>query len=94
MGNMLINVICFAITNGLNSALETLVSQCYGFGMFKMCGIYLNRGRAVVTAVFVGIAILLLCSDKILIGIGQDADIAIISKRYCAIMLPGIWAQT
>jgi Na+-driven multidrug efflux pump len=26
MGNMLINVCCFAFSNGLNSALETLVS--------------------------------------------------------------------
>lgn len=26
MGNMLINVMCFAVTNGLNGALETLIS--------------------------------------------------------------------
>lgn len=70
MGNMLINVICFAITYGLNGALETLISQSYGYGMYKMCGIYLNRGRAVVTAVFLFIAMLLLASDKILISIG------------------------
>jgi len=30
MGNMLINVLCFAVTQGLNGALETLVSQSYG----------------------------------------------------------------
>ena len=30
MGNMLINVLCFAIVQGLNGALETLVSQAYG----------------------------------------------------------------
>jgi hypothetical protein len=58
-----------------------------------MCGIYLNRGRAVVTAVFLAIGVLLTFSDSILISIGQDAEIAIISKRYCMMMLPGIWAQ-
>ena len=30
VGNMLINVLCFAIIQGLNGALETLVSQSYG----------------------------------------------------------------
>jgi len=30
MGNMLINVLAFAIMQGLNGAIETLVSQSYG----------------------------------------------------------------
>ena len=30
MGNMLINVLAFAIMQGLNGALETLISQAYG----------------------------------------------------------------
>jgi Na+-driven multidrug efflux pump len=35
MGNMMINVFCFAVTNGLNSALETLVSQSFGQGHYQ-----------------------------------------------------------
>ena len=30
MGNMLINVLCFAVVQGLNGALETYVSQSFG----------------------------------------------------------------
>ena len=30
MGNMLINVLVFAIIEGLNGALDSLVSQAYG----------------------------------------------------------------
>ena len=30
MGNMMINVLAFAIMQGLNGALETLISQSYG----------------------------------------------------------------
>ena len=30
MGNMLINVLAFAIMQGLNGALETLISRAYG----------------------------------------------------------------
>ena len=30
MGNMLLNVLCFAVVQGLNGALETFVSQSFG----------------------------------------------------------------
>jgi Na+-driven multidrug efflux pump len=30
MGNMLINVLAFAVMQGLNGALETLIGQCFG----------------------------------------------------------------
>ncbi len=70
MGNMLINVFCFAITQGLNSALETLVSQEYGAENYKECGRYLNRGRVIVTTVMIPIAAIISFSDVILTGIG------------------------
>ena len=35
MGNMLINVLAFAIMQGLNGALETLVSRSYGLSNDK-----------------------------------------------------------
>ena len=35
MGNMLINVLFFALTEGLNGALETFVSQSYGAGKYE-----------------------------------------------------------
>ena len=69
LGSMLMNVLCFAVTQGLNSALESLVSQAYGFGKYKMCGVYLNRGRMIVTFVLIPIAILLFYSDSILVAI-------------------------
>ena len=69
MGNMLINVLCFAVMQGLNGALETLVSQAYGYGKFSICGIYLNRGRIVCTGLMIPIIIIFSVADKILIGI-------------------------
>jgi len=30
LGNMILNTLCFAISQGLNGSLETLVSQAYG----------------------------------------------------------------
>lgn len=63
------NVLAFAVTQGLNGALESLVSQAYGFGKFKLCGIYLNRGRAICSVVLLPIALVFFISDKLLISI-------------------------
>lgn len=30
LGNMILNILCFAVSQGLNGALETLVSQAFG----------------------------------------------------------------
>ena len=93
MGNMLINVLCFAVVQGLNGALETLVSQSFGARKYEECGIFLNRGKVVATMVMVPIVIIYLLSDKILIALDQDPEISIIARRYCCIVIPGIWAQ-
>lgn len=81
MGNMLINLLGLSILQGLNSAIETLVSQCYGSSlnldrsqhyrdqMRRSCGVYLNRGRFVVTAALVPIGLLLWNSEAILVAL-------------------------
>ena len=82
MGNMLINVLAFATMQGMNGALETLISQAYGAsknkeqteqyrrGMRHTCGIYYNRGRFVVTCIMIPLIIIFALSESILIGIG------------------------
>ena len=82
MGNMLINVLAFATMQGMNGALETLISQAYGAsnnqeesdsyrrGMRQACGIYYNRGRFVVSCIMIPLIIIFALSDKILVGIG------------------------
>jgi len=42
-------------------------------GDLKLCGQYLNRGRAIITLIFIPSAILLgFFSESLLVGIGQD----------------------
>lgn len=94
MGNMLINVFCFAITQGLNGSIETFVSSSFGAGKYEECGIFLNRGKVVCTIVLAPIFVLLAFSDKLLIAVDQDPTISIIAWRYTCALLPGIWAQT
>ena len=78
---MLINVLAFAIMQGLNGALETLISRNFGISkdetkpesmrtqMRHECGVLHNRGRFVVTCVMVPIIVIFTFSDQILIEI-------------------------
>ena len=93
MGNMLINVLGFAVGQGLNGALETLVAQSYGFANYHMCGVYLNRGRILMTFLMVPLIIIFSCSELILVAIKQDPEIALYARQYCTILLPGLWAM-
>ena len=69
MGNMLINVLCFAVVQGLNGALETLVSQAYGAGKYEACGIYLNRGKLVASMIMIPLVIIYIYSEDILVAL-------------------------
>lgn len=70
LGNMLINVFAFAILEGVNGAIETIVSSSYGASRAlnhddsleakwfrKNCGEFYNRGRFVATCAMVPISI-------------------------------------
>lgn len=70
MGNMLINVVCFAIVFGLNGALETLVSQSYGAGKYEECGVFLNRGKVVGTLIMIPIFVIFGFSERLLVLAG------------------------
>ena len=79
VGNMLINVLAFAVLQGLNGALETIISASYGasralghdnsseaISFRKNCGAFYNRGRFVSTCAMMPISIMFFCSSKIL----------------------------
>lgn len=93
MGNVLINVFGLALMMGLSSALETFVVQCYVLRDFKMCGVYLNRARLVVTLLMLPIAAIFSLSHWLLDLVNQDVEVAYIAQEYCLMMLPGIWAM-
>jgi len=89
LGNMLLNVLVFAVTMGLNGTIETFVAWSYGRGDKMMCGLHLNRARVVVTSVIIPVMILFLFIDKILINLQQDPEIAVIARNYCVWSIPG-----
>ena len=52
MANMMINILCFSLLMGMSLALNTFVSQAFGLHEYKLCGIYHNRARFLVTVMF------------------------------------------
>ena len=48
-----INLMGFTIIIGLNSTIDTLVSNAGGAGNLYLCGVYLNRARFVMTLFFI-----------------------------------------
>ena len=72
MGFMFVEIMVTAPAKGLNSALETLVSQAFGAGELTMCGVYLNRGRLIFSVYFLVALIVIINADRILSFLGQD----------------------
>ena len=77
LANTCSTIMVLSIVIGLNSAEETLVSQAFAEGNLKLCGVYLNRGRLILTAFFVPLAfILATTTENILLAIGIDSEVS------------------
>ena len=74
MATMYVNIFCNSLMVGLNSTLNTLISQAVGLGDYRMCGIYFNRSRIVLTLIFIPLAFLLLQTERIFNVLGFDAE--------------------
>ena len=75
----------------MNGALETLVSQAYGFGNIQLCGIYLNRARIISTIVFIPIMFVFMHSEAILLKLGQDPITSHYAHRYIITTIPSMY---
>jgi Na+-driven multidrug efflux pump len=74
LGNMYANITCLLVIFGLNSAIATLVSQAYGCGNMRKCGIYLNKGRISILIFFVPMFMVMFLCESFLLLIGMDAE--------------------
>lgn len=82
-----LSVVTFVI--GFNSGLSTLVSQSYGMGDIKMCGIHLNRSRVSTLIIMISLTPFLLYIEKVLIFIGIKEDVAYHAYEFTIYSLPG-----
>ena len=70
LGNATVNLCGLSVILGLNSALDTLISQAVGSGNTKLSALYRTRGMFVMTCAAVPILIFLANSERALVGLG------------------------
>ena len=67
---------------GLNAAQETLTSQAFGANNLQLTGIYLNRGRVILSVFYILLAIWPLAfGERIFIALGMDAEVSNLTQR-------------
>jgi len=99
MGNIFISMMCVALFQGMNGALETLISQAIGASGFNSLGtkslavVYLNRGRILIFAAFIPVIVFLWNVDKALLALGQDPITSKYARDYIVVQIPGILMQ-
>lgn len=90
-GNVIIMCCGIGMFYGLNSGLETLVSQAYGAKNMHLCGVYLQRGRICLTMLFIPILIVFAFSGTILKSLGQNPLVAESAQLYILSSIAGIY---
>ena len=75
-GNMLVNLVGMSVQIGFNMAMDTLQSQAAGAKNLENCGLLLHRGRFVLCMLIIPVWIILSNSKEILVGVGQDEEVA------------------
>lgn len=91
LGTMFLSMFCRHVLTGINTTQETLIGPAYGQGQLKLCGTYLNRGRAIITLIYVPLLILMCFSDRVLLAMGQNASVASYACSYITPMIPGMY---
>ena len=82
----------FSVLIGLNTAQDTLASQAFGSGNFRLCGLYLNRGHFILVAFFIPLASIMgVFGEQILLLTGQDTEVSSLTARQICALLPGIF---
>ena len=63
LGSVTLNIMCLTLVYGVNGAVDTLASQAFGLKDLQLCGEYFNRGRVILTIIFLPFAAVLLFSE-------------------------------
>ena len=90
LGNMVMNMVPYALMIGFNTALETLVSQAYGRGSLHECGLLLHRAMFLILCLFLPIAVSFFWTESFLKVLGIDGLTAAHAQAYLVMLLPSV----
>jgi Na+-driven multidrug efflux pump len=91
MANMFVNILCLSVIYGLNETLNTFVSQSYGLGDYRMCGVFHNRSRIVMTLIYIPLSVMLSQTEAFFDLAGFDPAAAHNSQVYINYLIPGLY---
>lgn len=91
LGTLYVNIFCQSIILGLNGALQTLVSQSFGAGKIRECGVILNRGRIIALLAFIPIVIILCLCEPFMLAVGMDAEASEYAATYTYFLIPAMF---
>lgn len=90
--NSVIAGLSFGIMMGMGSALETLCGQSFGAGRLDMLGLYMQRSWIILLSTALVMSLIYIFATPILVGIGQQKDIADMAGTFALWMLPQLFA--
>jgi len=91
MAAMYCNITCNSLMIGLNSTLNTLLSQAVGFNDFRLCGVYLNRSRIALTIMYLPLALILTQTQRIFLAVGFDPEASAYSQEFINMIILGFY---
>jgi MATE family multidrug resistance protein len=86
------NVTGFSFLAGMAGALDTLCGQAFGACQYRLLGVYKQRAMLVLAAACVPVALAWACAERILLLVGQDADVAAEAGAYARWLIPSLAA--
>lgn len=89
LASMTVSITGSAVYQGLATSLDTLCAQAYGSGKKKLVGLQMQRMIYFLWVVTIPIAILWLLSDKILVTIIPEKEVAMLAGRYLKVVILG-----
>ena len=71
--------------------MDTLISHAAGQNDMELCGVILNRGRIVMTLLFIPICLVSTQIERTLVMFKQDAEVASFAQQFVYAYLPGLY---
>ena len=92
IGNSVTFMLVMTVMTGMSRALDVLHTASYGNGDLRLCGIYLNRGRLILTLTYIPISTAIWIFRDEIIGIfSKDPLVKQYCKEYLNGTLPAMW---
>jgi multidrug resistance protein, MATE family len=89
LATMTASITGFALIQGLATCLDTLCPQAYGAGNFRMVGLYFQKCVLMILVCFAPVAILWLFSDRLLVYVIPDEELAKLAGEYLKLVVWG-----